>query len=344
MLPEVPSISAQALADVTVGLLVVSLALTGAIALAAVVLHARAEHVERRRARRTARWTPRLLALLDGDVSAEAFAASIRPHQRDDMLRFLTTYAVRVKGGDRRRLAAAAAPLLSIARRRLTSRSPEWRAFGVHALGLLSEDAPLVTLGTALRDPSRRVGLAAARALAQTQNPLAARVMLTALSRFGGAHKANVTSLLTQFGLRAGEPIREAVVHRRTDPLARVAAIEALEQLSYVPASGDARALLTRPDVDRETRAALLRFLGAVGGSKDAAAVRPFCDSPDDVLRIHAVGALGRLQCGPEDTWRLRQALKDPNGWVALRASEALGRPLAAPPPPRRPSLTEVHA
>ncbi|PAP76161.1 HEAT repeat domain-containing protein [Rubrivirga marina] len=331
----IPDVSEHALAAAAAALLVVSTVLVGLVALAAVGLNRWAWWSERRRVAREARWTPRLLGLLDGEIAPESFASGLRRGQRADMLRFLITYAVRLRAADRQRLAKAAAPLLPYARRRLASWSPERRAFAVRALGLLSVRTPLVTLGTALRDPSRRVALAAARALAQSRSPRAAPIMLTGLSRFGGAHTANVASLLAQFGLRAGAPITAALVHPRTDARARVAAIEALRQLSYVPAAEPARALLESPRLDAEVKGAVLRLLAEVGGAREAAAVRPFVDSSEDILRIHAVGALGRLQCGPEDAVRLRRALRDPNVWVARQASEALGQPVPRPTPPR---------
>ena len=331
----IPDVPEALLTRLAVGVLVGALALTVALVGAALGLHWRAVHVERRRARRAARWTPRLMALLDGELEARAFAASIWPHQRGDMLRFLVAYAARLTGDDRRRIAEAARPVLPLAHRALASRSPEWRSFGVHALGVLSVRPPIVTLGTALRDPSRRVGLVAARALARSGDVRAARVMLTALSRFGGAHTSTVASLLAGFGVLAGEPITAALVHPRTDGRARLAAVEALRRLSFVPAGPAARALLVRPGLDRETQAALLRLLGEVGTAAEAAAVRPFCESPDPVLRVNAVTALGQLQCGPEDVFRLRAARRDSDGWVALRAAEALGEPASVAPPPR---------
>ncbi len=336
MPPGVPDVSEHALAELATALAWASLAFVALVALVAVGLNRWAWWAERRRAAREARWTPRLLALLDGELAPEAFASGLRRRQRADMLRFLVTYAIRLRAADRQRLAKAATPLLPYARERLASWSPERRAFAVRALGLLSVRTPLVTLGAALRDPSRRVALTAARALAQSRSPRAPHVMLSALSRFGGAHTANVASLLASFGLRAGAPITAALVHPRTDARARVAAVEALRQLSYVPAAGPARALLDRPGLDLETTAAVLRLLAGVGGAREAAAVRPFVDSPDDVLRIHAVGALGRLQCGPEDAVRLRRALRDPNVWVARQAAETLGQPVPRPAPPRR--------
>lgn len=334
MRATIPDIPEHVLARVASGLLIGALGLTLALVVAAFAIHGWAAFVERRRSRRAERWTPRLMALLDGEIEAEAFARAIWPHQRADMLRFLVTFAVRLRGGDRHRIAEAAAPLRALAHRYLQSPSPEWRAFGAHALGVLSVRAPVVTLGTALRDPSRRVGLVAARALSRSADVRAARVMLTGLSRFGGAHTASVASLLTAFGVQGGMPITEALVHPRTDARARLAAIEALRRLSFVPAAPAARALLVRPGIDRETQAALLRLLGEIGAAADTAAVRRFCDDPDDVLRINAITALGVLQSGPDDESRLRRARLDPNGWVALRASEALGETQGPDPAP----------
>ena len=338
----IPDVSEHGLTVVASVLLWAALAFVAFVALAAVGLNRWAWWAERRRAAREARWTPRLLALLDGEIAPEAFASGLRRRQRADMLRFLVTYAIRLRAADRQRLAKAATPLLPTARERLASWSPGRRAFAVRALGLLSVQTPLVTLGAALHDPSRRVALTAARALAQSRSPRAPHVMLTALSRFGGAHTANVASLLASFGLRAGAPITAALVHPRTDARARIAALEALRQLSYVPAAEPARALLDHAGLDAEVKGAVLRLLAEVGGARDAAAVRPFTESGDDALRVEAVGALGRLQCGPEDAVRLRRALRDPNEWVALQAAEALGQPVPRPTPPRRQPASEA--
>lgn len=333
--PVLPGVPEHALAVAASALLVASLIATALVVAATLWVRAWAEAGERRRALLAERWTPALLALLDGELAPDAFAADVPARQHPDLLRFLVTYAIRLADDDRQRLAAAAAPLHPLIRRHLGSRSSERRAVGVHALGLLSARVPLVTLGAALRDPSRRVALAAARALTRSRSPRAVRVMLTSVSRFGGAHTANVASLLAQFGLRAGEPITAALVAARTDARARVALATALQRLSYLPAAGPARTLLARPGVDAETQAALLRLLADVGGPVEAAAVRSFVASPSDAVRVQAVVALGRLQCGPEDVVRLRRALRDPNGWVALRAAEALGEP--APRTPRAP-------
>ena len=325
MIPSVPGVPERALAQAALAVLVIALVATLAMAVAALLIRARVRAVEWRRARRAARWTPRLFAVLDGDLPADAFARSIWPHQRDDALRFLVTYAVRLKGGDRRRLADVSAPLLPVVQRYLASRSPEWRAFGAHTIGLLSPHPPLVQLGTLLRDPSRSVALAAARALSQAGGPPAARALLTSLSRFGGAHMSGIASLLAGFGLRAGPALLEALLRSTTGPRTRVAAAEALLRLSYTPAAGAVRTLLQSGTTRRETRAALLRLLGEIGGPTDAPLVRSFCDHPDPVLRVNAVTALGHLRATPADLDALRHARSDPDVWVALRASEALG-------------------
>ena len=332
---SIPDIPEHLLTQLAVWLLAGALALTVVLTVAAFAIHWRVAYVERRRARRAERWTPRLMALLDREMTADDFARSVWPHQRGDMLRFLVAFATRLRAADRQQIARAAAPLRPLARRYIASRSPGLRAFGVHALGVLSVQPPVVTLGLAMRDPSRRVGLVAAQALARSATPRAARTMLTSLSRFGGAHTSSVASMLTGFGVRAGGAITEALLHPRTDARARLAAIEALRRLSYVPAASAAQQLLARPGVDRETQAALLRLLGEVGTSAEAGVVRAFCESPDDVLRVNAVTALGALQCGPDDVFALRQARRDPNSWVALRAAEALGEPASVSPPPK---------
>ena len=319
--------------DVEVGLvpllgtlLAAAVAVNVLLVAATVGLHAWEARVAARRESRARRWVPRLLALLDGDLAPEDFAASVWPHQRADMLRFLVTYAVRLRGADRRLVAEAAAPLLRVARRYSISRSAELRVLGVHTLGVLSEWPPLVTLGGALRDPSQRVVLAAATALAEVGGAAACQVALTGLSRYGGAEAATVASLLARFGIHGGAPIAAALVHPRTGPRARLIATEALRRLGYVPAAAAACELLGRERVRPEVRASLLRFLGEVGGPAEAAVVRPWCASPEVALRLPAVEALGQLRSGPEDLGILRRAQADPDAWVALRATEALER------------------
>ena len=332
---QIPDVPEHALAQAALVLLLGALGLSVLLAVAALAFGSVARAAGRRRARRAARWTPALLALLDGELAPEAFAALVRPRHREDMLRFLVHHALRLRGDDRRRVAAAAGPLRPLARRRLASRSPEWRAFGLHALGLLSDPPPLDVLAASLRDPSPRVAMAAAQALAHTEAPDAIDRLLPALPRLAAAPASAVASLLTQFGLRAGAPITRVLADPATDDRTRVAVAEALQRLSFVPSAGPARALLGRPGLPRESQAALLRLLGEVGGPAEAASVRPFCRHADPVLRGHAVAALGRCG-GPLDEAALRQALTDPDGWVALRAAVALGEadlPVPLPPP-----------
>lgn len=306
--------------------LAVAVGVNVALVLVTLALHAREARVAARRASRAQRWVPRLLALLDGDLAPEDFAGSVWAHQRDDMLRFLVAYAVRLRGADRKLVAEAAAPLLPLARRYATSRSPEVRVLGIHSLGVLSEWPALVTLGSAVHDPSRRVALAAANALAEVGGAAACRVALSGLSRYGGAEAARVASILARFGIHGGAPIAAALVHPRTGPRARLIATEALRRLGYAPAAPAACELVQRDRVRPAVRAALLRFLGEVGGPAEAAVVRPFCDAPEVALRLPAIEAIGELRSGPEDLAVLRRAQSDPDAWVALRAREALER------------------
>ena len=313
--------------------------LAAAVALASVTVAAHACDVvrTRRRARRAARWTPVLLDVIEGVRPPEAFHVGLRPAERADALHLLATYAVRLRGEGRHRLCAAAEPLLPVALRDLSAASPGVRARGVHTLGLLGGPSVVGAVVAALDDPSQTVALSAARALARRGDPDTIASVVARVGRFDTVHPTVVASLLARFGLRAGPVLMEVLPDRRASVASRVAVVEALRRLSYVPSASLGARCLSEPGLDADLAAALLRLLLDVGETRHAAIVRQHARSDDEVVRLHALSALARLGGSQDDVLDLAFAIEDPNPWVALRAERGLrevGVDEAHPPVP----------
>ena len=321
MIPAPPD---HALAQAAMWLLAGATALTVLVAGAALGVHVADARRQKLQAQRFARWTPLLLALIEGDIPPGAFVAIVRPRQRPDALRLLVRYAIRLRGPGYRRLCAAAEPLLPLALADLKAWRPERRMYGAFALGLLGRESAFDAVVAALNDPSRPVAFAAARALARMGVPAGIGPVLGSLGRFGHIHTEAVASLLARFGLRAGAPLMKALLEPGREAPARIAIVEALRRLSYVPAADLAAQLLIDGREDRETTVALLGLLLDIGDPHHAEAVRPYADAGGEEVRLHALSTLARLGGSEEDAWRLAYALDHPNPWMALRAASGL--------------------
>ena len=74
---------------------------------------------------------------------------------------------------------------------------------------------------------------------------------------------------------------------------------------------------------ERELVTAALRLLKRTGRPEHSAILRELCNSPDFVIRAHAVSALASLG-NARDIQQLRRFFEDPSSWVAIHAAWAL--------------------
>ena len=332
------------------GLLVGLLGLAVAFAATAAVLHLRAARTERRRAARWARWEPGLLDALVGAGDAAAFAATVTRPERADALALLVAYALRLGGESLATLAVAAGPLLPDGRAALRSPRADRRAASVRLLGLLGAEADRPALADALRDPVPAVAMAAARALARTQDARFVEPVVGALGRFEPWGPTAVASMLALYGLAAGPALARTFADAGARESVRVVCAEALRRLGFFPAAPAAARIATETPPERppatppamlpvetppatlaaspaasvELCTASLRLLRDVGGPAEAWAVRPLLSSPHAAVRLHAVSTLAAISQDPADAARIEHALGDASAWVAQRAARGL--------------------
>ncbi|MCG6988669.1 MAG: HEAT repeat domain-containing protein [Gemmatimonadetes bacterium] len=270
----------------------------------------------------SARWEEPVLLALSDPASAPRVHELVAPQHRLHFVRFALEYARRVKGEERRVLQTLAEPYLAPIARRAHSREVEVRTRAVQTLGSLGLPPYAPEVVKALDDPSPLVAMVAARALASSEHPEHAARVLEHLHRFEGWSRSFMASMLAAVGPAAAPALRASFGDAHGAPWVRAVAAEALTMLRDFDA-GDLAAAVVSTEDDRELVASALRLLAAVGTPEHVAAVRARCASPDNVVRVHALDALGIV--GEEDDLpRLLGAMSDPSPWVAIHAARGL--------------------
>jgi hypothetical protein len=270
-----------------------------------------------------ARWEPRILQVLAGEVPPRAMWELVG---RDEELYFVDLvlrYARRVRGADRAVLRELAAPYLPAVVRRARGADAERRARAVQTLGELGLPTFADVVVAAMDDRSPLVAMIAARALAKKETPQYADAVLVRLHRFTSWRPSFLASMLSSMGPEVAPALRRALANRGADPGVRAIAATALRHLHDLEAAAvAARGLET--EQQRDLLASCLRLLGTVGGPAHLPLIRRLLESPDFVVRATAAAALGSLG-EASDMARLRQlAVDDDSHWVAINAARAL--------------------
>ena len=296
--------------------------LSGLLAIAATLLRVAHLYQEARCARLWASWTPVLLDVLAGDAEPEALEQRVGPRDRAAFVRFLLQYVFTIKGQEVRQLERLAMPHLPVMERFLRRRDPHERVQGIQALGLLGHDKHAAAVLDALDDRSDLVAMTAAQILSRRGDPVHAAAVVDRLERFRRWGLSHVTSMLTGFGPGAAPLLLWVYADASRELFARIVAGEALRWLNRLEAADVAAEILTS-GADPELVAVSLRLLRRLGQASHADVVRAFCDSPEAIVRIHAVSALAALS-GRTEADALRAAFYDPSHWVAMRAARGL--------------------
>ncbi len=293
-----------------------------AFGLYAVVLRVRNELRERRWRRLEATWEePVLAALADPDRIGRAQEA-VEDRYRLHFVRFVLSYARRVRGQERETLRKLVAPYLDPIAERVWSKHQEIRTRAVQTLGTLGLPQYAGEVVTALDDPSPLVAMVAARALASDEHPEYAEAVLRRLRRFDTWSRSFLASMLAGIGNEGAPAIRATLTDRNEPAWVRAVAAEALGALKDFEA-GDPAAHVVEAEEDPELLSAALRLLALVGSPEHATVVRSRCASPDPTVRSAALRALGTLG-DEEDANRLLGAMADPSPWVAIHAARGL--------------------
>ena len=207
------------------------------------------------------------------------------------------------------------------------------RADAALALGKFADDgAAISALGEAARtDPFWGVRAEAARALAATRSPLAAKQLLAALAGDKDRQPWLRSVIVSQLGYFQDIPAiaEKAASIAREDPSyrSRAAALQALGRLATNNAMSILQSAASKDSPDRILEHAALLALGSLGDDRAA----PFllaASAPGKPIEIRraAISSLGRLDRTNKDvTRRLIEYLAEPRFEIRLSAVAALG-------------------
>lgn len=270
-----------------------------------------------------ARWEPKLLQVLSGELAPPELLQLV---DRDEELYFVDLvlrYARRVRGTDRAKLRQVAAPFLGPVAARARGADAERRARAVQTLGELGLPDHADTVVAALDDKSPLVAMIAARALAKKETPEYADAVLARLHRFTSWRPSFLASMLSSMGPEVTPALRRTLGNRTIDQSVRAIAATALRHLHDLESAPVAAGVL-ETEHRRDLLASCLRLLGTVGGDVHLTLVRRLLESDDFVVRATAAQALGSIGEATDMALLRQVAVEDESHWVAINAARAL--------------------
>jgi len=302
-------------------MVIVAVLFVGTLVLSTYAVLMRSVHLaqEKETRERTERWRDPVLSAVGDPSLVPSVQALVEEDDAVPFLSFIIEYARRVRGEERDVLRTLAAPFLPRMVERAHSRRTEMRAWAIQTLGTLGLPEHGNVVVAALDDSSPLVAMVAARALARDETPQYADAVLARLDRFTGWNRLFLASMLAAMGPDVAASLRAGLGDAAGSPATRAVMAEAL-RLEGDFAAGDVAAEVLKGTRDRELLASALRLLAAVGRPEHADLVRPFCESPDPVVRAQALQALGSLG-DYEDVPLLVDAMDDAEPWPALYAA-----------------------
>jgi HEAT repeat protein len=308
-----------ALTLVVAGLLVIALAF----ALAVLVLRVRGGLRRRRRTRLAARWEEAVLQALEDPTRIAEVHERVDSQHRMRFVQFTLDYVRRVRGEGRAALRDMVAPYLEDLVPRSRHRKVGVRARAVQTLGTLGLPRHAAAVLAALADRSEVVAMVAARALARSGSAGSTAAVLAHLHRFARWSPQFLASMLASMAPEATEQLRKVLRDGDRPAWLRAVAADAL-RLRLDLGSADVAATVVVTETDRDLVAASLRLLAAVGRPVHFSPARSRAESPDDVIRAAALGALAAVGGDDEDAAVLVRAMADSSPWVGLHAARGL--------------------
>jgi HEAT repeat protein len=267
-------------------------------------------------------WDKEILHVLSGDQEPWHFRTRVSPGQELNCVRFLIPYAHRLRGSDLDILSAIAQPYLPKVARALRHEDAGVRIWAINAMDLFGMPQYEEAVTRALNDQEVAVSVAAASCLLGQKRVHLISGVMQQFPRYGNWNLHALTTLLTRVGPAALAVIEPVYLDANADMRARIAAAEVMMNLNHFGVA-DAAAGLLATEKHEAMIVATLQLLGSVGQARHAPAVREFCTHANENLRIHAIRCLRSLG-SEEDIALFRNALADPNPWVALQAAHAL--------------------
>jgi len=281
--------------------------------------------VSMRRAQRWKRleqtWEPALKKVLAGERSPFDAWKRVRHRDRVYFVDFLLRYADGLPGEDQQILVKIAGGFLTYAAGHMKKLDPERYARSIHTLGLLGLETFSAEIIAALDDPSPLVNIVAARALLRSGRLDYVEAVLRRVERFKAWSSGFLASMLAAAGPEAVPLLRQIFSDDARPAWLRAAVADGL--LEQDDAAADIAARVLQTGRDRELVTAALRLLKRTGRPEHSAILRELCNSPDFVIRAHAVSALASLG-NPRDIQQLRRFFEDPSSWVAIHAAWAI--------------------
>jgi HEAT repeat protein len=287
-------------------------------AVTVVLLRVRSNFRAKRFGRIESVWDPVIIGVVSGD---DRPVPPIRESDVDHVLQISGRFARRLRGPDREKVQAFAAPIVGRLIGDLSARSAETRAAAVELLGVLALDTHDAFIVDALDDPSQRVSLVAARALLQPEGSEHMFAVLDQLHRYSTWSPSLIASMLAHAGTGALPELRDYLGDASRPTAARAVVAGAL-RLLHDPQGADIAAGLLDSG-DPELVVASLRLIDTVGSSPHADAVRRLIDHDAFFVRSEVATVLGHIG-DVSDVEAIARMATLGSPWVAIRSARAL--------------------
>jgi len=262
------------------------------------------------------------MEILSNDEGDDLPEMEIKRGDRDFFVQYLYRFASRLRGQELQIIKDLAAPYLPMIAAKLKRGYPELRARNINILATLGFPAYIDPIILALQEDAPIVKMAAARILAHADFPEHIDLILPELSHFDEWSMNFLASMLSEMGPEIAPRLREELLNQDASVRVRIAAAEALRQIGDL-AAPDTAVKVLEAGGDPELSATCLKILRDMGTPRHRPLLLGLVNSPEEIIRIHALSALGSVGMESDSSIMLK-GLDDPSSWVALQAARAL--------------------
>jgi len=297
------------------------LVLTVIIAIGVLLLRLKNNQNSKRYTRLERSWEGQIMETLSSDED-ELPDFKVKRKDRAFFVQYLYKFASRLRGQELDIIKKLAHPYLPLIARKLKGGYPELRAKNINMLATLGFPEYIEPIIQALKEDAPIVKMAAARILAHADYPEHIDLILPELYHFDEWSMNFLASMLSEMGPAIGPRLRKELLNKEASVRVRIAAAEALRQIGDL-ATPDVAAEVLKSKDDPELCATCLRILRDMGTTRHRELLLDLVKSPEEIIRIHALSALGAVGLESDSTIML-EGLDDPSNWVALQAARAL--------------------
>lgn len=269
-------------------------------------------------------WEPLILDFVAGSYSVETIQEKIKPSESLFFVDYLSRYAERLIGHQKKLVSRLAAPYLEKIAPRLKTGDSEQKARAIQTLSVLALDKYKNEIADTLNDESPLVTMLAARCLSEGGYSEFLPVILDKIPHFRAWNASFLASMLTSMGPESSAFLREELKDENKPYWVKIVILRALRQLNDWESVPYATTFLTG-DHHFELKAAALQLLSRMGNESHLPLIRELAHSDNGVLRLHAIKALGNMG-DEQDRPLLHKQFEDPSRWIALQAGHTLKR------------------